>query len=358
MPAPYLIAFICAVTIVSGAVSGEPSTNEDPLRPFAKAVAEKAQETTEDMTLRFNLGRATGNDLYRWSSRLTRALKRVEAQQVFVKAAQEHWATALKITESINEKNCRQPDIGAYLAGQYYLADAALVLLLARQSRSGPEVRRAKLARLVPAMLMYTEWWQHLDDDMKLRRLEWISDWSVTCFHADDDLASTKDEHVQACKAYIERCKQLVSSNAIYAADPLRCYYEAALGQLADAQLKLLRLQTDGDIDRRQATELKQRRLEAAQRAYEGLQREFGERLSHLDELYCYSARWREWQADSEDNKTQIAASIAHVNRMHAMRLAADSDFQRGALANAEWHATQYYEAEAKLLLADAQHKK
>lgn len=109
-------------------------------------------------------------------------------------------------------------------------------------------------------------------------------------------------------------------------------------------------------------------RLDAARRVYETLSsptspqtptgKQAGQNAPDYDQAYTWSLRWMQAQQDvSDKTEDKVAAAQAHLDRMRKMEDFVRQQQRRGAAADADVAALEYYRLAAEGALAAARGK-
>jgi hypothetical protein len=236
------------------------------------------------------------------------------------------------------------------LAAEYYLAQAAF--LDAQDDR-----RRRQVAgdRLIQAcQRRYEAEWKYVTERAKLNfaiapNLESASEISHEWARAGIELASNKRDRLEAAKRYLQQAKQIEElARGLFRETPSTELLEAAFF-CADAELQVNRSQ-DGTDARKRDRKLREARRDVARNVYDLRWMEVLGGSGEFELLYQWSTRLRCASLSLAANSAErLSAVAAHRARMTELKKFLAFTYQGREIAMV--HATEFYSAEAEMLL-------
>jgi hypothetical protein len=333
-----------------------------------KACFFAAWRITQRMTRVFSAGAYvdTGGNFSLWSSRLMeaeKALSRGEAERIAV--AEAHLDRMRDARKAVREHVAfGHLGMGHYLAADFYAAEAKAQVA---EAKTGPAAKSkpapAAPTRLAAARLKYENYWQEYrsqaDETRRQLPLDTALAWSRRWLDAEMVLG-TDSEQRAAAKGYLARAKELEKlAKAWLDAGRLgNTDYSAVIFYRADAQFLFERLKAEGRLDPRPSFEAARVRREAAQAVYEGYWKETRAGRGSVEKVYEWSCHWRDAARTTQTSPAErVALAEAHLSRMRELQKPIKERYSEGRIPAWELWATEFYIAEAELLLSAAKAK-
>jgi hypothetical protein len=319
-------------------------------------------------TREFYAGRGSLWGLYHWSRRLMDAEQARAADAAERRGAAE--AHRVRLDEAAYEIRQRAADRRVdellYFAADVYRADAEIAAeATARPDDGRGETLAARTARLAAAVMAHASCEQDIErihqevtPPSRTRRLRvWDGAyWSAWVLASQLDEAANPAARLAAAAAYQERAVRLAEiANAEVKAEHLdrATALEAEYGR-EHAAFLVQETKASGEKGPALA-DAARRWAEAARAGYEEVWARFPEGRVLTNSVYEWSCRWRDaaaWAARTRAER--VAAAEAHLARMEKLRVPVRAWYRDGKCPAYEWWATDYYLAEAKVLVEKA----
>jgi hypothetical protein len=251
-----------------------------------------------------------------------------------------------------------QANLGGYLAGDYYKADAQVQLLTCDGPAKNASEAKQAVARLAAAIALCDEWWPLLDRQTKLRELINRPFWSKCWLDAELAIRTGKEERRRALEAYVNRAIEIeqVTVPLVENNRELSFLADEAAWRRAEAELLLTGSDASDSAASSRRKNLLQSQARGAKTAYQARWTRFQQGTVDLEMLYEDSNAWRKALAQlAKDRKETMAANRAHLDRMTSIQRLIVEAWRAGRRPDRDADAVAYYVAEAELLLAKSE---
>jgi len=276
-----------------------------------------------------------------------------------------------KLAAEIAESNCRRiswierlakrriadgrQGIASYLATDYYLADAQVLLITYGRRQDAADLSYWKQKRVAAARLLLSDWWQKLDTVMQAGYFMDACRWSGYLLESELSIAKNKQKELEALTEYCGRMRALESfangggkEPVVVVAEP---YIAVAHYLRLAGEAKLALSADDKRISGKALDALLVDRLRAAEHAYALTRNVFLTGQSSLEEMYEMSLAIRSSALLlASDAREQIAVEAAHSSRIAEMFSLVMKWYNEGRTPRRNQIAVSYYRAEADRL--------
>jgi hypothetical protein len=321
-------------------------------------------------TREFHASRGSLWGVYHWSQRL------MEAEMARCATEAERTAAAAAHVERLEEAQseirwraamgrCNEQP---YLAADANRADAEVQLA---RRKGGPTSKAVGLddavtTRLAVAQLTYWTIWKDLErahnsvtppNNPRPLPFGGAAYWSHRWLTAELAVRTSKADRRAAIEEYGDRSERLEKAawEEFKAGNVSRQTVSEATFHVANAGILLIELKRDKGKDKGTVPGVAKVRIEAAQAAYDQIFPLPFNGIRPVQEVYEWSNRWREaamWAAQTKAEK--VAAAEAHLDRMRELQKPVKEGEKAGRVPSFEAWATDFYVAEAELLLSAA----
>ncbi len=315
----------------------------------------------------FYMGRGSLWGLFHWSQRLLDAeLARCHNDKERHTAADAH----VERVQCANYEIKQRSESGRVAEDMYLVADIYLANAKTARAKvygipqNSSDVQSAAHTQLTASRLVYENCWEQVErvhrsetppNTTRILPLDSAAYWSSWWLSSAQALATNKAEKLAAAEAFCKRAEMLQNvakkeSGHFGGGMLVKASLDRVRGEFLVRKLRWEDDSKNVDVDGAARAQ-----LTAAQSAFETAWKILQEgRGSYLD-FYDLSTDWRiaaEWLAKSQAEK--IAAAEAHLARMKPLNARVSEVHREGRIPTFELWATEFYVAEAQILVAEA----
>jgi hypothetical protein len=320
-----------------------------------------AWSITDRWSKEYYCGRETMRGLCRWSRRLMEAERTrggTEREGLAAAAAHLERMSNTQYSGRVRVVAGRAP-VDTYLGGDNYRFEAEVLLARAKGGPAEKSIpREAAASYLASARLIYQDWLHMFEKDKMHQPLSVLTDWLSRLEEAEGVVQRDEAERRADAEEDLKRARKIeklarekVKGKKLEASVlPQVTFFRAA------AEVRLAELESTGS--KGALAGLARERLHSARTAYEGVWEAFLAGQMDVESVYDWSDRWRSAAAAvASSGAERVAAAAAHLQRMKKLQQPVWEQCKAGRRNGWESSATDYYVAEAEILLAAASKK-
>jgi hypothetical protein len=330
---------------------------------WAQARIRASQEAYAAWKAEFELGHVSAFPVFIWSERWARAEAFVEhGAGASLLSAEAHLARMEQIDGTLKTRVALGGrEIESYLGGDFYVLDAHIMVHDMRHDVESKRIKGFLMKRAAAARLIYVFWLNKLKQRQRLSGFSDAEFWSRAVLNSFTPLATRPGAQVAIRTDYLQRAKEFENLAKSYLEQDqigIWTVYQAHFHR-AEAEILLGAASTSKDQTGSDTERAKAMRLDFARQAFQAGWRAFDkrERLLDLDieQLYDYSLEWRTAAVAMASNQSdKVKATEAHVSRMSRLKQIEENLYASGKVSFRTYIAAQYYNADAEVLLKEA----